>query len=152
MASDHGSPDRTRPAWQHAIAAERMAVDREFADQVSASSLSPESWELVMTAVELKIERPGDPSAAQLVANTERLPSVLPAIASIEQRHDHDGPGLLARLRGYIPGVDGPQADRRRTAEALARTYARELRERLEETGQWEQVCAMAATDEEEPV
>lgn len=140
--------DRSRPAWQDAIATERMAVDRAFTEQVAASALSNDSWELVMTAVELEIRGPSDPETAELVANTDRLSSVLPAIASIEaQRDPGSGPGLVGRLRGRLPWVSGPSDDYRRTAEALAGAYAQALRAKLESAGRWETICAMAAED-----
>ena len=136
-----------RNAWEDAIVAERLEADRAFTEQVAASSLSNQSWELVMTAVEFEIEHPEDPKEATLVANTDRLSSVMSAIASIEQRQSGLEPsagGIVDRIRQIFLGGDQATNDRKRTAEALAKAYAANLQSSIEEAGRWETVCELA--------
>lgn len=134
-------------AWEDLIVAERLEVDRAFQDRIRAAELPNQSWELVMTAVQFEIENPADPDGARLVANTDRLESVLPAMREVEASMGYgdargSGGGLLDRVRSLFGGSGG---GRRAEAERLADAYAEELEGLLVERGKWEQVCATAA-------
>lgn len=128
--------------WQDAIVGERLDADRAFQERVQASELSHQSWELVMTAVDIELEA-DEAGNARLVANLDNLDSVLPAIADVEARGsgqiDSGGKGLLGSILGAI-GLGGGGNTHRSEAERLANEYADELQELLEERGRWEQL------------
>ncbi|MFB6217816.1 MAG: DUF5799 family protein [Halobacteriaceae archaeon] len=143
--------------WRDVIAGDRLAVDQEFDERVRAAGLSPQEWGLVMTAVEFEIEEPGDPEAAELVADTSKLGSVLPEMERVRDQvgggtdaaaaeaagtTGRGGGGILDAVRRAL-GLGGDE--RRETAEQLAAEYAERLQDRLRDRGRWEDVCAMAA-------
>ncbi|WP_247729095.1 DUF5799 family protein [Halovivax limisalsi] len=148
----------TETSWTDQIVGERMAVDREFADQVAQSQFSNQEWSLVMTATTFEITDPADPDAATLVANTEQVEHVLPEFENLEAgvagmggqpAAGSSGGGLLDSLKSAI-GLGGDEdvseADLE-AADALAQEYASELQDRLEETGRWGEVRELAAAD-----
>ena len=134
--------------WQSTIAAQRLEVDREFHPELEASTLSRQSWELIMTAAEFEITDTEDPAEADLRVNLDRLDSVLSAIKRIEAEAGGSTPsvGLLDRLLGVIRPSQrtSPYAEE---AERLAEEYASRLHEELLRTGQWERVVSMASVD-----
>lgn len=145
----------TRKAWQERIVGERMTVDNRFADRVAASEFTRQQWGLVMTAVEFEIAHPEDEERARLVADTSKLPQILPELDRVQQQMDAmaggagggDGGGLVDAVKGALGlgGGGGPDPERREAAEALTREYAEELQALLEERGRWEEVRAAAA-------
>ncbi|WP_058367487.1 DUF5799 family protein [Haloparvum sedimenti] len=141
--------------WTDAVVGERMAVDREFNDRVASSRFSSQEWGLIMTAAEFEIEDADDPEAARVVADTSKLPSIMPELGNIREGMaamggapsdgggGRDG-GVLSSIKGALGlgggGDDGPSDEELAAAEALVQEYADELQARLEETGKWEQV------------
>ena len=142
----------TKSAWQDAVIAERLEADREFQDRLQQSSLSNQSWELVMTAVEFEIESPNNPDEARLVARTDSLDNVMEAIGSIQARqggqgggaHGGSSGGFVDRLLGSL-GLGGSGGSHRGEAESMARDYAEQFQQLLEERGKWQSVCERAA-------
>lgn len=145
--------------WQDRIVGVRMTVDREFNDRVEASSFSRQQWGLVMTATEFEIENPGDADEARIVANTEKLPSVLPEMDRIEEQMGAMGGsggssggsagGLFGNLKSALGLGDGGSRDEERASEAreLTQEYADELQRELESSGRWDEVRQLADTD-----
>lgn len=144
--------------WTGRIAGERMAADKQFADRVEASSFSNQQWGLVMTAVEFDIEGPEDPETARLVADTSKLPSIMPELDKVGQggpmgggspggdsRSGSNGSGLLDGVKAALglAGGDG-EDDRTEEAHALAQAYAEELQQELESNGRWQRICEQA--------
>ncbi|WP_324662234.1 DUF5799 family protein [Haloarcula sediminis] len=140
--------------WTGRIAGERMTVDKQFADRVEASSFSSQQWGLVMTAVEFDIEGAGDPETASLVADTSKLPSILPELDKVGQggpmggggpSDDGGSGGLLDGVKAAL-GLAGGDSDEERTEEAeqLAQAYADELQQELRANGRWENICEQA--------
>jgi len=143
--------------WTGRIAGERMTVDKRFADQVEASSFSNQQWGLVMTAVEFDIEGAGDPETATLVADTSKLPSIMPELDKVGQGAPMGGPpggdsggseggGFLSGIKAAL-GLAGDDDGDERTdeAEQLAQAYAEELQSELESNGRWESVCEQSS-------
>src|SRR6056297_770248 len=123
--------------WTGRIAGERMAADKQFADRVEASSFSNQQWGLVMTAVEFDIEGPDDPETATIVADTSKLPSIMPELDKVGQGGPMaggagggggGGGGLLDGVKSAL-GLSGDDGEDDRTDEArqLAQAYADEL-------------------------
>ncbi|MFC7077708.1 DUF5799 family protein [Haloarcula halophila] len=141
--------------WTDRIAAERMQVDQQFNDQVEVSSFSSQQWGLVMTAVEFEIENAEDPDSARIVANTSKLPSIMPELDRIEQQSamsgapDGDsggsgGGGLFSGVKDAL-GLGGKGNDERmEEADELAQQYAQELQEQLESNGRWKSIREQA--------
>jgi hypothetical protein len=114
-----------------------------------------------MTAVEFEIEHPEDPERARIVANTEKLPQVMPELDNIKQQmnamggagggksDDSGGGGLFGSIKSAfgLGGGGGGGSDKQKlaAAEELTQEYADALQQRLESTGKWEQVRATAA-------
>ena len=144
-------------AWTDSITGARMQVDKQFQQRVRGSEFSNQQWGLIMTAVEFRIDDPGTPEQAALVADTGNVEQIIPELESIPQgmgarpgggNQSSDG-GLLDRLRGLLSdgsddGVDEQKLD---AANTLAGEYARELQAFLEQQGRWEEVCRRAARD-----
>jgi hypothetical protein len=144
--------------WQDRVVGARMSVDQEFTDRVSQSEFSRQQWGLIMTAVEFEVEHADDPDRARIVADTSKLPHVVPELDSIQQQAapmqtggdpGGGGGGLLDSLmRRFGLGGGGAAAsddERRRAAESLAQEYASELQAHLEAEGRWEEVRSAAA-------
>ncbi|MFA9515975.1 DUF5799 family protein [Halopenitus sp. H-Gu1] len=135
--------------WMDSIVGDRMAVDREFNDRVADSEFSSQEWGLIMTATEFEIEHPEDPDRARLVADTSKLPQMMPEIENIRQRMPAAGGGgggsaggsggILDAVRNALGLGDGADDDRLAEAERLVQEYADALQDRLESTGSWEQ-------------
>ena len=141
--------------WTDAIVGDRMAVDREFSQRVRDSRFSNQEWGLVMTATEFEIENADDPEAARIVANTEKVPQILPALEEMssrtggmpgtggdDARSNGSGGGIVSGIKDALFGGGGGGADAEKleAAERLTDEYARRLQERVEESGKWEQV------------
>jgi hypothetical protein len=148
--------------WTDRIVGDRMRVDQEFNDRVVASEFSSQEWGLIMTAVEFEIEHPEDPERARIVANTEKLPQVMPELDNIKQQMNamggagggksddsRGGGGLFGSIKSAfgLGGGGGGGSDQQKlaAAEELTQEYADALQQRLESTGKWEQVRATAA-------
>ena len=142
-------------AWTDSITGARMQVDKQFQQRVRGSEFSNQQWGLIMTAVEFRIDDPGTPEQAALVADTGNVEQIIPELESIPQGmgarpgggNQSSGGGLLDRLRGLLSdgsddGVDEQKLD---AANTLAGEYARELQEFLEQQGRWEEICRRAA-------
>lgn len=135
--------------WTDRIVGDRMAVDREFNDRVRESEFSNQEWGLIMTAVEFDIERAGDAERARVVADTERLPQMLPELEKVQQgmpggadggQRADSGTGVLDAIRGALGMDDDDGEERLDAAERLVDEYADALQARLEERGKWEDV------------
>lgn len=140
--------------WTDSIVGDRMTVDQEFNDRVLASEFSNQEWGLIMTATEFEIERADDPDAARIVANTEKVPQIMPELENVRSQMNRmgggggteqsGGGGLVDSIRGAL-GL-GSSADRKQErvaeAERLTQEYADELQRHLESNGTWERVRA----------
>ena len=140
--------------WTDSIVGDRMSVDRQFNDRVSASGFSSQEWGLIMTATEFEIEHPDDPDRARIVADTEKLPQMMPELERVRSQvgamggatddgnDNGGGGGLLDSIKGAFGLGDGGGADKERlqAAERLTQEYADELQSQLESKGKWEQV------------
>ena len=145
--------------WTGRIAGARMTVDKQFADHVEASSFSPQQWGLVMTAVEFEIEGPEDPETARIVADTSKLPSIMPELDKVgqggpmggrpggdESRGGSGGSGFLDGVKAALGLAGGDDSDdRTEEAQQLAQAYAEELQAELESKGRWDQICEQAS-------
>ncbi len=152
--------------WTAAIAGERMKLDREFADEVRASSFDRQQWGLVMTALEFDVENPSDPAEAELVPDTTNLPTIMPELDSVGQQgpmgaggrpggsggSGGSGGGLVDSVKGAL-GLggeddggedDGGDDERLDEATELASEYCDRLQRSLEANGRWESVCRQA--------
>jgi len=89
----------TDATWRDRLAGHRMQVDEAFAPQVRDSELTNGEWNLVMTAVDFRIE--GEGENARLVADTSKLESVVPEFDTMRQR----GPGGTASRPEAVDGV-----------------------------------------------
>ncbi len=137
--------------WTDAIVGDRMAVDQQFNDRVTASEFSSQQWGLIMTATDFDIEQAGDPQEARLVSDTSQLPGVMPELDNIQaqmgargRQSSSGGPGIVGQLKSALgigdSASDGPDEGQLRAAEKLTQTYADELQSHLEQKGKWEQV------------
>jgi hypothetical protein len=139
--------------WTDAIVGERMTVDNQFTERVTASRFSSQEWGLIMTATEFEIEHSNDPEAARLVADTSNLPAVMPELENVRSQvaamgggggdAGGSGGGIVDSILGALGlGGDGDGAsdEEIEAAERLVQEYADELQAHLEEVGKWEQV------------
>lgn len=147
--------------WQDRIVGVRMSVDRQFNDRIEASSFSRQQWGLVMTATEFEIENPEDEENARIVANTEKLSSVLPEMDRIEEQmgsmgagggsRSGNGGGILGSVKSALGlgGSGGGSKNEQRAADAkeLTQAYADELQRELEEAGRWDEIRKLAANE-----
>ena len=141
--------------WQDRIVGVRMNVDQEFSDRVVQSQFSRQQWGLIMTAVEFEIENADDDEDARIVADTSRLPAIMPELDNIQQQMNaagmgggggRQGGGLVDSIKGALGLGGGKERDEERTraAEALAQEYAAELQATLEANGRWDEIRAAA--------
>lgn len=142
----------SQPNWTDAIVGERMAVDQEFAPEVRDSQFSNQEWGLIMTATEFEIEDADDPEAARVVADTSKLPAIMPEVEKMGQQMGQmggasgadrsKGKGIVSRVKDALGGGGsaGPDPERTAAAEELVQRYAATLQEHLEDNGRWEQV------------
>lgn len=142
-------------SWTDQIVGERMTVDREFSARVTDSRFTNQEWSLIMTATTFEIERPGDPEAARLVANTDKVEHVIPEFESIRSQagamggapDSAGGDGIVSSIKSAIGlGDDGVSAEELAAAEQLAQEYADRLQETLESKGRWDEVRELAAS------
>jgi hypothetical protein len=143
--------------WTDAIVGERMTVDNEFNDRVTASRFSSQEWGLIMTATEFEIENPDDPEDARIVADTSSLPAIMPELENVRSQvaamggapggdggGGGSGGGLVDSIKGALGlgggGSDGPSDEEMEAAERLVQEYADELQAHLEDVGKWERV------------
>ncbi|MCL7418098.1 MAG: DUF5799 family protein [Halalkalicoccus sp.] len=144
-------------SWMDRIVGDRMAVDREFTERVTDSRFSSQQWGLIMTATEFEIRDPADPERAQLVANTEKLPQIMPELERIDAQVQAAGGasgasgggssgGVLDSIKGALGlGGGGANDEDRQATEALVAEYADRLQQRLEERGKWASTCEAAS-------
>jgi hypothetical protein len=141
--------------WTDRIVGDRMTVDREFNERVTASEFASQEWSLIMTATEFEIENADDPDAARIVANTEKLEGMMPHIEEAGQRQRSmagggdsggggggSGGGLFSSVKDALGLGNGQQNDEARlaAAERLVQEYADELQSHLEANGKWERI------------
>lgn len=146
--------------WTDSIVGDRMTVDREFNDRVQASQFSGQEWGLIMTATEFEIENADDEDEARIVANTEKLPQIMPELENIRSQMGAMGGapkesgggggsgagggdgGLFGSIkRAFGLGGSGGSDDQRlEAAERLTQEYADALQQHLESKGKWNQV------------
>jgi hypothetical protein len=152
--------------WQDLVVGDRMSVDQQFNDRLRQSEFNSQEWGLIMTATEFQIEAPGDPDRARIVANTEKLPSIMPELKNLQDAMGGmggapggsgdrggagGGGGLFDSIKGAL-GLDGDGGDeqeRIEAAERLTQEYAEALQRHLEENGKWDTVREHAAADGE---
>lgn len=138
--------------WTDRIVGARMAVDSEFEDRVSRSDFSRQQWSLVMTAVEFDIEHPSDPDRAQIVADTENLPAILPELDNVEtmnpmgatERGGGGSGGIFESLKSAL-GFGGNDEKQQDAAEQLAAEYADRLQQHIEQQGTWDEIRTIAS-------
>jgi len=148
--------------WTDQLAGARMQVDQQYQDTLEASEFSNQEWGLVMTAVDWEIDDPENPEEATLVADTSKLPDIVPELRSIQKEMGgsptpvEDGPntrGFLGRLQQYIhhlrAGTGESSQKKIADAEELVEGYTLTLQQYLEEHGRWEDVCAAAAKQQQ---
>jgi len=138
--------------WTDSIVGDRMTVDREFNDRVENSEFTSQEWGLIMTATELDIEHAGDPDRARIVADTEKLPQIMPELENVRSQMSQmggapggdteSGGGIVDSLKGALGlgGGGGVDEDRVDAAEKLTQAYADALQSHLESKNKWEQV------------
>ena len=139
--------------WTDSIVGDRMTVDREFNDRITNSEFTSQEWGLIMTATEFDIEHADDPERARIVADTEKLPQIMPELENVRSQMSQmggapgegggsGGSGIVDSLKGALGlgGSDGPDQDRIDAAEKLTQAYADELQQHLESKNKWEQV------------
>jgi len=149
--------------WTDRFVGDRMAVDQEFNQRVAQSGFSSQEWGMIMTAVELEIENADDPEAARLVADTEKLPQVMPALDDVRDQmgamggapsggasSSSGGGGIFGTIKSLLGGGGGGNDEREQAATALAQEYAEQFQERLESQGKWERACQTAADRSDE--
>lgn len=149
--------DMSRQPWMDRVVADRMAVDREFTQRVNESRFSSQQWGLIMTATEFEIRNPEDAEAARLVADTSKLPQIMPELEKIDAQvqaaggaggvsgSGGGGGGVLDSIRSALGlGGGGGNDEDRQAAEALVEEYANRLQERLENQGKWASVREQA--------
>jgi hypothetical protein len=142
--------------WSDQIIAERMELDQEFEEKVAASNFTRQQWGLIMTAVEFAVENPDDPERARLVAETSKLPTIIPELENLDEAPGMGGApgggsggssgGLFGAVKSAL-GIGGDGVDREQlaAAEEMTQMYADDLQEKLESRGKWERVVDAAA-------
>lgn len=145
--------------WTDQFIGDRMAVDQEFSDRIQNSSFTTQEWGTIMTAVEFVIESPENPESATLVARTDDIEHVLPALEDMQGPMGPAGPGsseqsssdgIVSRILGSLGiGEEEEKIDEEQlqTAKQLADEYASTFEEHLKEQEKWEQACSVAAEE-----
>lgn len=139
--------------WTDTIVGDRMTVDREFNERVADSDFTSQEWGLIMTATEFEIEHPDDPERARIVADTEKLPQIMPELENVRSQmaqmggapsesKSSGGGGLFGSIMDALGlgGGGGGGSERQAEAERLVQEYADELQRHLESNGKWERV------------
>ena len=146
----------SRAPWMDRVVADRMAVDREFTERVNESRFSSQQWGLIMTATEFEIRNPEDAEEARLVADTSKLPQIMPELEKIDAQvqaaggaggvSGSGGGGVLDSIKSALGlGGGGGKDENLQAAESLVEEYANRLQERLENQGKWASVREQAA-------
>lgn len=151
--------------WTDHVVGERMTVDQEFTSEVMNSEFSNQEWDLIMSAVEFEIEDPDDPENARIVANNEKVATIVPELDDINAQMqamggapaggDRDGGsgGIVDSVKSALGmgggGDDEPDEQRIEAAGELATRYGEELQSHLESKGRWEEICAIAAREDD---
>jgi hypothetical protein len=148
--------------WTDQVVGERMTVDKEFTQDVVNSEFSNQEWDLIMSAVEFEIENPESPDEARIVANTEKVATIVPELDDINAQmqamggapgggsrdRGSGGGGLVDSVKSALgmggSGDDEPDQERIDAASELAGRYGEELQAHLESKGRWEEICAVA--------
>lgn len=152
--SDSGNGNASGSNWTDRIVGARMAVDNEFSERLEHSQFSRQQWGLIMTAIEFEIEHADDPDRARIVADTEKLPAILPELDRIENTSPMGGPegssqsgGLFSSIKKGLGLGGGNTVDeeQRNAATELAGEYATELQRHLEAQGQFEEIRTLAS-------
>lgn len=139
--------------WNDHVVGDRMTVDQEFSERVQASDFTSQEWGLIMTATEFEIDDPGTDDA-QIVANTENLPQMMPELENVRRQMPGRGgdaqgdslSGVIGNLKDAL-GLDGSNdvdEERLREARNLTREYAEQFQQHLEKRGKWERVQEIA--------
>lgn len=142
--------------WRDQLAGARMQVDQQFTDRVMASEFSNQQWGLIMTAVDFDIKDPENPKEARLVADTDKLPQIMPELDNVPQGMGGPGAagggrgsksgGFMDRLRSLLGGSGGGVDQEQLVAATdLVNEYTKQLQAFLEEEGRWEALCGAAA-------
>ena len=138
--------------WTDSIVGDRMTVDREFNEQVMNSRFNSQEWGLIMTATEFEIENADDPEAARIVADTEKVPQIIPELDNIRSQmgamggggdDSSSGGGIVDSIKGALGmGGGGKKGEQEKLedAERLTQAYADALQDHLEKKGKWNQV------------
>jgi hypothetical protein len=148
--------------WRDLIVGDRMAVDQAFSDRIQDSEFTNQEWGLIMTATELDIKHADDPEAAQLVADTTAIESIMPELEAVRSQGGpmagrgepaDSGSGVVESIKGAL-GLDGDDdggIDRAKlaAAESLAEAYADRLQQHLESNDEFERVRQAYADDAE---
>jgi hypothetical protein len=146
-------------SWQDLVVGDRMAVDQQFNDRLRQSEFNNQEWGLIMTATEFEVEHPTDPDRARIVANTEKLPSIMPELENLQNQmgamgggpQKKSGGGVFGSIRDALGlgggGSGGVDEKRLEAAESLTQEYAEALQQHLEENGKWETVRERAAAE-----
>jgi len=130
-------------SWRDQLAGHRMQVDSEFAPRVRESDLTKSEWNLVMTAVEFEVE--GEGEAARLVADTSKVPGIVPEFENLGgggmggmggAPSGGSSGGLLDSVKEAL-SIGDDDDEKLQEATALAEEYAEELQAHLEEKGRW---------------
>lgn len=142
--------------WNDHVVGDRMTVDQEFSERVQSSGFTSQEWGLIMTATDFEIEDPGT-DHAQIVANTENLPQMMPELENVRKQmpspggdgRGNSGGGVLDNLKDAlgIGGGDGVDDERLAEARQLTQEYATEFQNHLEKRGKWEDVQEIAVKD-----
>jgi hypothetical protein len=140
--------------WTDSIVGDRMTVDREFNDHVTASEFTSQEWGLIMTATEFDIVHADDPERARIVADTEKLPQIMPELENVRSQmaqmggapsdNGRSSGGIVDSIKGALGlgggGSGGVDKEKLEAAERLTQRYAEELQSHLESKGKWDQV------------
>lgn len=141
--------------WTDQFVGDRMQVDQTFAERVRSSGFTRQQWGTIMTAVEFEIENPDNPETAQLVARTEKVEHVMPAVEEIEQQAMQGAPvesgrssgGLFDRVAdalGFGGNDDTVDQEQLQAAKSLADEYAGAFETHLKDEGKWTEACEVA--------
>ncbi|WP_254863389.1 DUF5799 family protein [Halovivax gelatinilyticus] len=144
--------------WTDHIVGERMSLDGEFSSRVVDSRFTNQEWSLIMTATEFEIEDVEDPERAKIVADTEKVPHILPEFDAMRSQAgamggqptgDAGGSGLFSSIKSAIGlGDDGVSEEELQAADRLAQEYASRLQGKLVANGRWDEIRQLAAGEE----
>lgn len=146
--------------WNDHVVGDRMTVDQEFSGRVQASDFTSQEWGLIMTATEFEIDDPGTDDA-QIVANTENLPQMMPELENVRKQIPGPGAnnqsgspnGILGNLKDALGLDSGNDVDQERLEDArkLTQEYAKQFQQHLEKRGKWEDVQEIAMKSDSSP-